>query len=305
MKTRQLVDAKYLASANNQATTKKITMVSTARIIFAVVLLLTSELCVQSDSTCSVDTGEDAVRAELQRYMNEYGFVRPERSKVDPNRPWRFGAPNYDSADLLYFRGRTRNHTIGSAEYAVENLVKTWEMEASHLNFVDWRTVSHMAYEISANGAPPVVGSEAAETGNYNTLLRGIDQSLYEANHTFESSHLLFRDAFTSGFAWELVEVLVGPPRVLFSWRHWAVFDGSYRGRLGDGKTYEMYGMAAASVNDAGKITSIEVFYKPENFLKALQGDLDLDLLRRGASIFGNGIPIVSEYLGKVCPMAR
>lgn len=61
--------------------------------------------------------------------------------------------------------------------------------------------------------------------GNYNELFQGIDDdTLYSSSdHALESSHNLFRSAFTSGFPWELLEVLAGPPKVVFSWRHWDV----------------------------------------------------------------------------------
>ncbi len=35
-------------------------------------------------------------------------------------------------ANKLYFEGRTRKHAVGSLEKTVENLVKTFEMEATH-----------------------------------------------------------------------------------------------------------------------------------------------------------------------------
>lgn len=237
--------------------------------------------------TCT-RASDESVREELERLMSEYGMKRPTRSAIDETRPWRFGVPNYDSSDLLYMKGRTRNHSSDSLESVAENLVKTWEMEASHLNYKDWRTVDHDKYRISANGGKWSVGETAASGGNYNALLQGVvREELYASNHTFETSHELFRDAFPTGFAWELLEVMTGPPRVVFSWRHWAYFTGAYRGRPGDGKLYEMFGMASTSVDENLRITDIEVYYKPEDFLQALQGELDADVLRHGGSIFG------------------
>lgn len=60
------------------------------------------------------------VSAQLRRYMEMYGFERPARSAVNASLSWRFGVPKYDNADLLYFKGRTKNHPAGS----VEELVK-------------------------------------------------------------------------------------------------------------------------------------------------------------------------------------
>lgn len=48
------------------------------------------------------------------------------------------------------------NHTPGSLEEMVENLVKNWEVEASHkLDVSEWRTVDPASYTFSCNGAPP------------------------------------------------------------------------------------------------------------------------------------------------------
>ena len=249
---------------------------------------------VSADCSAASAPSSESVRSQLTQLIKDYGFTRPTRSTVEASRPWRCGAPNYDGADLLFFRGKTKNHTVGGLESIVENLVKEWEMEASHLNFSDWTTVSHKEYAISANGAPPLTGETAASEGNYNALLASVDESLW-SGESFESSHETFRGAFPHGFAWELLEVLAGPPRVVFSWRHWATFDGVYRGREGDKKLYEMYGLAAVSVDNNLKVQNIEVFFKPDKFLRALQGEIDPSALRKGASIFGSGEPVVQE----------
>lgn len=49
-------------------------------------------------------------------------------------------------------------------------------------------------------------------------------------------------------------------------------FTGEYEGHTGDGELLEMIGFARVSVTDELKITDINVFYKPEDFLRALQG---------------------------------
>lgn len=51
---------------------------------------------------------------------------------------------------------RRSNHAAGSLELMVENLVKNWEVEASHkLNVREWRTVDHRAYTFACNGNKP------------------------------------------------------------------------------------------------------------------------------------------------------
>ena len=79
-------------------------------------------------------------------------------------------------------------------------------------------------------------------------------------NDDFEASHDLFRGAFKNGFSWELLKVLSGPPGpVIFTWRHWAEFNGTFQGRQGDGEMIEMYGLCRVLVNDKLKIQKIEV----------------------------------------------
>lgn len=236
------------------------------------------------------------IRQELSYYEKQFGFKRPSRSAIDPNRPWQRGTPNYDVADLLFFRGRSKKHAEGSLEGIVEDAVKAWESEASHLLFKDWRTVQHDVYKISANGGRTFKGDEAAQAGNYNVLLDGVDDILYNSKEeSFLSSHRLFGDAFQGGFPWELLQVFSPPPKIAFSWRHWGTFTGEYKRRRGDGKVYDLLGFGILVVNDKLKVQSIEIFYKPEDFLKALQGDLPPEALHAGATVLGSGCPFVSR----------
>lgn len=236
----------------------------------------------------------DEVKAELASIMKANGFVRPDRSTIDASRPWKNGVPNYDVADLLYFRGKSRNHAPGSLESVVENLVKKWEMEATHLRPADWTVVEHDVYTISANGGRVFNLTDNARVGNYNTLMDAVDPKIYDAHkETWESSHALFGGAFIGGFPFEILEVFSGPPRVTWTWRHWATFDGSYKGRQGDRKVYDMFGWGIAELNGKGKVTNLELYFKPEEFLKALQGDLGADKLDRGGTIIGNGCPVM------------
>ena len=50
----------------------------------------------------------------------------------EPGIQWREGKPDYTKVNKAYLEGRTRTHKEGSLEKIVEDLVKTWEMEASH-----------------------------------------------------------------------------------------------------------------------------------------------------------------------------
>ena len=63
-----------------------------------------------------------------------------------------------------------------------------------------------------------------------------LSSNFSDGNVSFEESHDLFRDTFTSGFPWEVLKVLSGPPHVVFTWRHWGKFDGNFRGNKGNGE---------------------------------------------------------------------
>lgn len=48
------------------------------------------------------------------------------------------------------------NHKADSLETLVENLVKNWEVEASHkMDVSEWRTVDPEKYTFAINGGPP------------------------------------------------------------------------------------------------------------------------------------------------------
>lgn len=54
----------------------------------------------------------------------------------------------------------------------MENLVKKWEMQASHFkDFSQWSEIDHDNYTVSVNGGDVVDGSVAYEIGNYNALM--------------------------------------------------------------------------------------------------------------------------------------
>lgn len=236
------------------------------------------------------------IQAELLRYKSEFGFIRPLRSLIDPSLNWKNGVPNYDLADLLYFQGKSKNHSETSLESVVENLVKKWEMECTHLNFEDWTVASQKSYSISANGGTRYNISQNGELGNYNVLMENVNDDVYDASkHNFESSHELFGNAFLGGFPWEILEVFSAPPRTMWTWRHWGTFLGEFRGRKGDGKLYEMYGIGMADLDLEGKVSNLEIYYKPKEFLLALMGELDAKLLRKGASIVGGGCPFTKS----------
>lgn len=65
--------------------------------------------------------------------MADNNYVCPRQKFMeDPSIEWCEGKPDYTKANKAYLEGRTRIHKEGSLEKIVEDLVKSWEMEASH-----------------------------------------------------------------------------------------------------------------------------------------------------------------------------
>jgi len=242
-------------------------------------------------------------KKELEKLKALHNFKEPDRGDLnDENIQWRTKKPDYTAANLAFFKGRTMNHAAGSLEELVENLVKTWEMEATHkTDFEQWTTIDHSAYKVSANGGPDIPGIEAKAIGNYNALMGGCPEDLWNSKTSdFESSHKAFLSAFPDGFPWEVLSVLSGPPHVVFNWRHWAIFAGTYtdpkgRKHVGQNQLVEMFGVARVTVNEKLKVQYIEIFYKPEDFLRVLQGEKDSTEISKGRSMLGPGCPIASN----------
>lgn len=199
--------------------------------------------------------------------------ICPHRKYMDdPEIKWREGKPDYTKINKLFLEGRSRVHKEGSLEKIVEDLVKTWEMEATHkTRLEDWQTIDREAFTLCANNQRSFSAKDIMEMGSYNTVMQ--NQPLYDSEvHSFEASHGLFRSAFSEGFAWELLEVFSGPPRVAFSWRHWAHWTGPYKGRTPTGELLEMHGMAIAEVDENLKLKSINFHFDPNQILMKLEG---------------------------------
>ncbi|CAH1267013.1 Hypp3655 [Branchiostoma lanceolatum] len=239
-----------------------------------------------------------AARQDLERLKKEHNFLEPDRGDLDdPNIKWRFSKPDYTQANLEYMKGKTKNHPAGSLELVVENLVKRWEMEASHFQDLDqWTTINKEKYRAQANGGQVFSAEETWKVGNYNWLMAGCKKELYDAEkEDFESSHRHFRGAFTKGFPWEVLEVFSGPPTVAFSWRHWAHFTGQYMGSQGAGELIELYGFGVVELDEYTKITALNIYYKPDEFVEALKGDISPDKLSKGKALVGPGCPYVQS----------
>ena len=130
----------------------------------------------------------------------------------------------------LFITAKKCSHAAGSLESMVENLVKNWEIEASHkINVSDWRTVDPKSYTFAINGGPPQDAEHMLKVGTYNAIITTPNQ-YYDSTHSdFEKSHKTFRDMMPV-FAWEVLEVYSPPPTVAFKWRHWGEMKQDYVG---------------------------------------------------------------------------
>lgn len=254
-------------------------------------------------SPADIQKAKDEVKLLVEQHPDK--FRVPVRSHMDgiDSTNWRFGGPpDYTLANHSYLTGKLSMHKEGSLEQVVEDLVKTWEMERSHkLDFKTHQTVDQEHFKIGANGGKQFNNAEANEIGNYNVLLPGCDEKLYDTKQSWDASHEAFKGAFNT-FPWEVLEVFTGPPVVAFSWRHWGHFTGSYKENTGKGELVEMYGFGTAQVNDKLQLMDVKVFYDSKPFLSALAGTADDTDKgnRNGANNFFNE-PAVNRLEGG-CP---
>lgn len=196
---------------------------------------------------------------------------REQVIQQDEGVEWRDGKrPDYSYTNAFLAKEKQYNHAEGTLDAIAYNLVRTFEMEASFkTNPQQWISVVTDKFRMSTNGGKEYTAEEIAESGTYNLFLE--DSEHYRASdETFESSYNLFHNAFPNGFLWELVEVVAGPPNVVFKWRHWGTFTGAYKDHQPTGKTIEVVGLSIAKVTDDLKIESVEHFFDSNKFLSEL-----------------------------------
>ncbi|TFI54923.1 SnoaL-like polyketide cyclase [Mastigocladus laminosus UU774] len=184
---------------------------------------------------------------------------------------WREGQrPDYSYTNQFLHKESKFQHPEGSLEAIAQNLVRTFEMEASHkTNPQQWLAIVTDKFRMSSNGGQQYTAEEVSKEGTYNLFIGETEQ--YSAkSETFESSFQLFHQAFPNGFLWELMEVLSGPPNVTFKWRHWGTFSGSYKDYVPTGETIEIIGVSIARVTEDLKIESLEHYFDNTAFLQKL-----------------------------------
>jgi hypothetical protein len=189
---------------------------------------------------------------------------------------WRHGSPpTYEAVNLLFEQGRTMEWPKGSLEETVQNAIKSWEMEVSHKTRLrDFKTINPDKFKLIVNGREGLSGEETLAIGSYNALLKTSLPEQYQVykaeEETFESSHEVFRSAFPRGFAWEVVQVYSGPPVISFKFRHWGIFEGSFKGKGPTGETVEFTGMGSLKVDECLRVEEVEIYYDPSELFAGL-----------------------------------
>ncbi|KAH0141584.1 hypothetical protein KCU67_g14426, partial [Aureobasidium melanogenum] len=159
----------------------------------------------------------------------------------------------------------------GSLESMVENLVKNWEVEASFKpELSDWRTIDHEKYSFAINGGPGQTGEHMLKVGTYNAIIA--PNEYYSPVYSdFASSHKTFKRMMPT-FAWEVLEVYSGPPKVAFKWRHWGTMKNDYVGfndkgekvtAKAHGGAIDITGITIATVDDAVRLQDVNTYFDP------------------------------------------
>ncbi|KAL2135941.1 hypothetical protein VTI74DRAFT_6169 [Chaetomium olivicolor] len=195
---------------------------------------------------------------------------------------WRHGrAPDYSRTRKIWAETKKASHTAGSLPDLVEKLVKNWEIEASYkVDLADWRTIDRSKYRFSVNGGPEQTGEDMLKVGTYNAIIEP-NEFYCPMRSSFDASHKTFKRMMPT-FAWEVLEVYAGPPKVVMKWRHWGTMKEDYVGVNNKGENVrikahggpiDIEGIAVAVVNDKLQVEKIEVFFDPMAMFRQMSPD--------------------------------
>lgn len=192
---------------------------------------------------------------------------------------WRFGKPNYERVNKLYFEHRAMQHHEGSLEQIVQSIVKNWEVESHHIADIhQWKTMDINKFQINLNGICPAGAQALSDVGPYNYLIQETHEYSAAAN-TFETANATFGETFADGYAWECLQVISGPPTVTFKWRHFGKFSGVFTDKMGrkhkgTGEMLDLIGLCIAKVNSELIIETLDVYYNPSDLMDPLMKGL-------------------------------
>jgi hypothetical protein len=206
--------------------------------------------------------------------MNNLPLWLQDRATVleySNNVQWRYAKkPDYTDSNEKLAKESTQNHAANSLEALVQNLVRTFDIEANFkTNPQQWISVVQDKFRMTTNGGISYELKDLLDSGTYKLLI-GNTQHYKATEENFETSTNLFHSAFPDGFLWEVLEVFSTPPTIAVKWRHWGNFRGNYKDYMGTGETIEVIGMSIVRVTDDLKILSLEHFYDNNKFLDRL-----------------------------------
>ncbi|KAF7185161.1 Pathogen-related protein [Pseudocercospora fuligena] len=193
------------------------------------------------------------------------------------------------------FSRKRMSHEPGSLEEMVENLVKNWEVEASFKpRLSDWRTIDHEKYSFAMGGGPPQDAEHMIRVGTYNGIIAPNEYYSPE-NSDFASSHKTFKRMMPT-FAWEVLEVYSGPPRVAFRWRHWGVMKNDYVGfndkgqkvtAKAHGGQIDIEGVTVAEVDDKVRLQAIQTWMDPLEMFRQIapHGVVNKEVMNRNVDM--------------------
>ncbi|KAI5370140.1 Putative NTF2-like domain superfamily protein [Septoria linicola] len=243
-------------------------------------------------STEQIDQPSQKVESAPEASQIPDYLASPNAVFGDKGVQWRYGrAPDYTKTRKVWAEGKTMNHASGSLEEMVENLVKNWEVEASFKpRLSDWRTIDHEKYSFAMGGGPTQTAEEMIKVGTYNAIIAPNEYYSPE-NSDFASSHKTFKRMMPT-FAWEVLEVYSGPPRVAFRWRHWGVMKNDYVGfndkgekvtAKAHGGLIDIEGVTVAEVDDKVRLQVIQTWMDPLEMFRQIapQGVVNKQTMNR------------------------
>ncbi|CAN1181417.1 Pathogen-related protein, partial [Linum perenne] len=121
-------------------------------------------------------------------------------------------------------------------------------------------------------GKKGISTEETLKIRSYNSLLKncklGKELQLYKAeDEIFESSHEAFGYVFPRGFCWEVILVFLGPPVVVFKFRHLANVERPFKCHSPTGDTVEMFGIGVLKVDDKLVLQGVKIYYDPADLI--------------------------------------
>ncbi|SCU98884.1 LAMI_0F16600g1_1 [Lachancea mirantina] len=197
---------------------------------------------------------------------------REEIIAATPPSVWRGKVPNYAEINEKLSVQRQKHFEPNSLEELVSNLVRCFEMEATHkANPADWISVDHNVFVMTVNGGPAVTIKDLVTKGGYNVFIG--DQPGYNASESnYEKSEEVFRNALRQGFLWELLDLKTDLPKAYLKWRHWGIKDGEFNGHKGDGSLLEFPGSSVVTLNDKMQIIKLEHEFDAAGIIASLSG---------------------------------